>query len=692
MTAFRYGNTFSLALVVLGCLFLAHPVCSMTQLAQKEYLQAKTLEQQKNYTQSLFHLNQAIALDPTDPLLYASRAAVLSQQGEPLKAIENYEKAASLNSQDPMLYFALGQLFEQTNQLAKAKTAYENNLLKNPSYRFPLLTLARVATRQNQPQQAIGYLTDFLQSYPNHWQAKVQLAQAYLQAKQPESAIKLLNELKETDAKRFKESALLGRAYLQANQAQAALEALVEAKRLGEYDTEIAELMGQAYQRLGKLSDAISVLKEAIAGNPEKPTLLLNLAELYHQTNQLPLAIETVQQFLAKEPSHTGAWLALLEWCYKAIAGGVEPLDSRAMMMAIAPKVLADKTLLLTAEDRANVQTWLALTYTLENKSVEAIPLYEALLSTPTPPPDRYLSMLYLAWAYDDTHQPEKALALYDALLTQYKDEIPAESLHNVQGEQMALRLSIANNYVDAQKNEAAIALYDKVLATDPYQPEALLNKALLLQESDPKEALTLINKALVPEQVASLMLEIKAKAFTTQAELATELNETQLALTAFTQLEALAKENPTIVSLTPQQWILAGYAHQQAKQWEQARLAYDAVLKDDPSNGRILYNKGLTYFQQGNYKEAIAPLEAALKVASPEVQAHYSLALIAEKHQRWQDAVIHYKAVKALPENEQKAMGLSSAVIEKRLKAVEAKLAVKPIALIAQPSIKRRR
>ena len=91
-----------LCLLLLGVLGTL-PTNAMSPLAQTEYLKAKTFEQQKNYTQSLFHLNQAIALDPTEALLYTSRAAILTQQAEPLKAIDNYEKAASLNSQDSAL-------------------------------------------------------------------------------------------------------------------------------------------------------------------------------------------------------------------------------------------------------------------------------------------------------------------------------------------------------------------------------------------------------------------------------------------------------------------------------------------------------------------------------------------------------------------------------------------------------------
>ena len=81
----------------------------------------------------------------------------------------------------------------------------------------------------------------------------------------------------------------------------------------------------------------------------------------------------------------------------------------------------------------------------------------------------------------------------------------------------------------------------------------------------------------------------------------------------------------------------------------------------------------------------------------NPEVQAQYTLGLIAEKQQRWQDALTHYEAVKALPENEQKAMGLSATAIEKRIKTIESKMAIKPVVskvlvpTLAMPSIKRR-
>jgi tetratricopeptide (TPR) repeat protein len=681
-----YQAMLPLLAVVIAVNLIPTPTYAMSQLAQKEYLQAKTLEQQKSYQQSLFHLNQAIALDPTDPLLYATRATLLSQQGEPLKAIENYEKAASLNSQDPMLYFALGQLFEQTNQLAKAKTAYENNLLKNPSYRFPLLTLARVATRQNQPQQAISYLTDFLQAYPNHWQAKVQLAQAYLQAKQPESAIKLLNDLKETDPKRFKESALLGRAYLQANQAQAALEALTEAKRLGEYDTEVAELMAQAYQRLGQLTDAISVLKEAIAGNPEKPTLLLNLAELYHQTSQLPLAIETVQQFLTKEPAHTGAWLAFLDWNKEA--------GNDEVIITTAPKVLEDKALTLTTQDRTTVQEWLAFAYLSAQQPEKAIPIYEALASNPAT--NSLVIEENLGLAYRQTKQIEKALTHYLVATQNETTATPDQQLTIRQ-----LRLALAQEKIDNTENpetEKALALYDGVLATDPFQAEALLNKAILVKDTNPQAAYDLLNKLLEAHQnQTSLSAAERFEILSTLAEVAGNANHPDQAITAYNQLAELEKAHPLVLKLTTAQWIEKGYLHQQAKQWEEARLAYDAVLKQDPSNGRILYNKGLTYYQQGNYNEAIAPLEQALQVEFPEVQAHYSLGLIAEKQQRWQDALTHYKAVKALPENEQKAMGLSASVIEKRMKLAEAKATIKPtvgkiaVPAVAMPSIKRR-
>jgi tetratricopeptide (TPR) repeat protein len=238
------------------------------------------------------------------------------------------------------------------------------------------------------------------------------------------------------------------------------------------------------------------------------------------------------------------------------------------------------------------------------------------------------------------------------------------------------------------------------MMACWPFQAEALLNKALIIKEKDPQAAYELLNKLLdAPQNKTSLSVEDRFKIVSTLSEVALNANHSPQALVAYSQLAELERTYPLVVRLTVAQWAIKGYLHQEAKQWELARVAYDAVLKENPEDGESYYNKGLTYFKQANYPEAIVAFERALSVNSPAVEARYSLGLIAEKQQRWNEALVQYRLLMKVGSEQNTAlvaMGITPPALEKRIKTVEAKLVIKPagvkiaVPAIAMPSVRK--
>lgn len=109
-------------------------------------------------TQDVSKLNQAIALDSTNPEIYKLQGLFQLQNNDLQSAATQFEKAIELRPKDYLLWLQLGFTTNKLKEFSKAKEAYEKSVQLAPNYYQPRQYLGFFHLRQNNPNEAFTHL------------------------------------------------------------------------------------------------------------------------------------------------------------------------------------------------------------------------------------------------------------------------------------------------------------------------------------------------------------------------------------------------------------------------------------------------------------------------------------------------------------------------------------------------------
>lgn len=192
-------------------------------------------------------------------------------------------------------------------------------------------------------------------------------------------------------------------------------------------------------------------------------------------------------------------------------------------------------------------------------------------------------------------------------------------------------------------EQKKALAEFEKALARDPNNAEALLNIASIHQgEGKTEQAEHFVQRALAVDPNST-------GALAQLAELRRDQGQLDEAIRLFAEALALDDSQPFL-------YMGAGDVLQRAGRYEQAVQAFQHVLELEPDSFKARYNLGVTYANMGRAEEAVALYEQALALAPKDFEApaaHNNLgALLLAKGENAR-ALEHYEAAcKAAPYN----------------------------------------
>ena len=210
---------------------------------------------------------------------------------------------------------------------------------------------------------------------------------------------------------------------------------------------------------------------------------------------------------------------------------------------------------------------------------------------------------------------------------------------------------TISSTNVDALLNEAedlsfsgrsdeAMELFDKALAIDPNNVDALSRKGYFLgyDLGQYDEAIQLYDKALAidPNNTSTLY----DKAFTLR-----ESGEHQEAIETFDK--ALAIDPNDTYLLNGKAAVLADLGR-----YDEALVYYDKALAIDPMDTQSLRDKGLTFESLGRYDEAIELFDKALAIDPKYIDVYNDIALALESLGKTQEAFEYYDKALAIDPN----------------------------------------
>lgn len=634
--------------------------------AYRYYQQALEAQKTGNLQQAAFALNQAIAIDPTDPLNYTKLAQVLQEMGQYSRALDALQKAASYNGQDAMLYFSMGELYEQLDNLPEARRAYETAIRNRPDYLFGLFPLGRVLARTGETDKAIAVFERFLQAYPQHQKGRRILAGLYLVTNRPERTVALLEPVRQQRPEAFQDDLTLAEAYNALKQPEKALEVVEAARKRGVTMGAFAEVSANARQALGQTQAAIDELLSAVEANPEKVENRLRLGALYLQTQQPLQAVEQLRLYQAAKPEDRQATYLLATAHLEA----KQFAEARPLFEALL-QAPADAW---TETERFNLQKQYALTLQQTGQMNTAIAQYEALLQSPLGQNDADIRR-NLAIAYHATSQLEKALPLYEQVLqtaqgsqetaqaveglgvlrqdftaalidlgqVQYEQGQYAEAQRYYRQalEQPSLEpsvrldatLGLAHAAYSAGDKAEADQQFAAVLTLEPDHLEARLYKAKLDLEANR-------NVAQIPAQVEPVLADgmLAVEALLLQGDAYTRLEQWNKALERYQQAKTREPGNPQV-------WLALGDVYHRQNKLNEALKAFQQAAILDPANATALYNQASVHLSQGQLPQATAAFEKAL-AANPELTpAYYGLAVAYDRQKATEKAIAQYQA-----------------------------------------------
>lgn len=401
--------------------------------------------------------------EPARMLLMRAQIAA----GAPEQAMAAADAFLERSPKSPMAHTAQGALLAQAGDVDGARAAFATALELDPSFERAALALAALELGFDRPKQAEATLDAALAADPED--PDVTLARAAMA--RLEGGADAFNARLRAALKRNPEALrlrlVLARSHLAAGDASAARRLLNEAPPEQADITALLMLRGQAELAAGDPRAAAATLNELAERNPTVPVYRHMLASLKTQTGDLRAAESNLEAGLELDRD------AVLEHdrLSRILAAQPTAAERKAMMERLL-RVSPEHPVLRAARARFLAE---------QGDFAEAGDILEALADARPHEP------AYTLWLADTTARagrPQEGQRLLEDWLRDHPDSI-------------AGRLSLAQLGIQTDDSALAIQQYRRVLDSNPDNPLALNNLAMLLAEEHPDEALGYAQRAL---------------------------------------------------------------------------------------------------------------------------------------------------------------------------------------------------
>jgi len=437
------------------------------------------------------------------------RAIQLARQGK-------YEQAASLLRQilkeQPNLapaHLNLGLVYRMMGQAEKAGHHLRRAAMLDPRDPTPLVELARLALEQRQLKDLEGYLRMLRDRFPNHPELPLLTGSlAALQSDWKQAYAEFSRALK-TRPNDFRLHYNLGVAAYQMGRKEEARQHLLKTVQLKPDYTTAWKSLGMVYEALQQPREAVHAYTQALQREPDDLPTRLKRAQLLQQLNQIEEALVDYQHLAKVYPRNPdallGAGLLLMrlqryadahiylgralqlfnttEPLYWTILTEIAHCELNLKQYGKAREHFAEVLKYNPRNARAYEGQFRVLQAQQEEEQ-EILPFLrrwaENLPDDPTP-------RLHIARIYERNRNHTLAESEYKSLLEKFPDNTE-------------LRREYARFLSRLGRREEALQQYDLILQKIPDELGALMGKARLLEQRQPREALQLYLKVLEKE------------------------------------------------------------------------------------------------------------------------------------------------------------------------------------------------
>lgn len=246
---------------------------------------------QGDFSRAMEDIDQAIALDHTNPDFFINKGAYCEAKNDFQGAIDNYRHAISLDPQNPNGFLALSHVYEDNKMWAEAAEAATT-----------MIDSVRVK------QLFEGLELFYIDWETDHSQAIAILhktrATCYFHMNKHDDAIKDYSSYIETGMASADIYMLRGECYWHTNQPEKAFQDYQVAINKDPLNSVFRGLRGYHYTEVNKLRAALDDFNVAVEQAPGDPTPYFHRGLTYYEMGRLDLAISDFDDAIRLDPSH----------------------------------------------------------------------------------------------------------------------------------------------------------------------------------------------------------------------------------------------------------------------------------------------------------------------------------------------------------------------------------------------------
>ena len=535
-------------------------------------------------------------------------------------------------------YLERGKAFIAEENWDKARVEIKNVLQIDPKAAEAYYLLGRIEEKKQDWRKAFGNYSKAVELDPDLVDARSRLAQFYLlqanayrsqtdvggEANALGQAQHEVDEILKRDANHSGARSLQAAMLLREGKAEDALALAEKVVRDDPSHGPAAGLLAALYEQAGRAADAERTLVTASKAAEEPLPLMRHLAQLYAREKKNDAAESVLRDIIAARPDDFQPRTDLAQ--FLAQAGSADKAEA----------VLRDAV----AANPDDAKRYLTLADLLIAKKGSAA-ASEYLKKSISENPELHELRLGLAQIYERDKQADAAIKIYDEMVARFGEEPPGLVARN----RLAAHAAAAGDTAKAEK------LVEQVLAENPRDNDALVMQGRLAMQSKEYDAAVASFRSVLrdqPDSVPALHLLAEAQMRKGDMELAGD------SLRRAVEVEPLNAEARVKFA----RYLIS------RKELARALEQIDAVLKNDASNPDALAAKSELLAAKGDL-DAVKVELAKLKEAAPEnPEASLRLARVHMAEGDTAAAIAEIDAILARDENNASALMLKTDIL----------------------------
>ena len=384
-------------------------------------------------------------------------ALLENQQAD--KALEVVRQLEPNLPKSPIPHIFRAAIKAKTDDFEGAKTDLEKAQKIQPDNVLVSHSLAAIAIKQGKLEDARRYYQHAKEKNGDQFETLMAMYDLEVLAKQPAAARKLLDAAAAKYPNAPRPAMLLGRAYVNAGQPDKALKISDGAAEFSPNDIDLLVMRGSAYFDKGDSANALVSFNRVVKLQPDLVNGHINLALVHNAKGDYTASRNDLQRALRLDGKNPRARLML--------AG----LNIRDKKYDEAIKLSSSVEL----EDPTRAEAYVLQSTALTGLKRDADAL-AALERAKKALPDSEIPPMEIAKLQFQAGKVDEGFKSIQSWLDKHPDNVIATAF-------LAESLMIQN------KNDEAIAVYERILKAAPNHPIALNNLAILFTERDPERA-----------------------------------------------------------------------------------------------------------------------------------------------------------------------------------------------------------